>query len=352
MTFADRYGNAIDFLMEKGNPAIQYRTMIELCEQYDVDVYRENLAHSERAVKWLDILRNHKEYHGATMFSVENSLNVLIDMGFRAGEGFREFDQLLNLLAEEVNGYEPDQNHILHNLYCHLVTVPFLARAGLLEDWIVNFITDRIEAIHHFVVQGDYDIYTDVSKYGSMPKAFQNRPIIKPELYRDGVFQFPLIYDIYGFAAIYPTLQIDQSRKVNQIVAYIMDDRFQSIEDGYGILRGKDRFYAMGWDPKPTDLTKDIKYNPLLQRMELLAVFDSGISSNWFAEAMEQIRQYADGDYRFSLPASFLSEKDSCWVLGCRMGLGQNRRKKDALTVEGTFRALRIIKYIWDKKVK
>lgn len=286
-SFSEQYGNAIDFLMQKGNPSIQYRTLRELCEQHNLDEYAEKLIHSGRAKKILDCLHNHKEYHGATLYSVENSLNVLIDMGFRVGAGFGEFDQEVHSLATSVRSYEPDKSHLLHDLYCYLVTIPFLARAGMGDEWIHHFITERINIIHHFTSQGTYEIYDVPSRYGRIPESFQNRPIIKQALYEGGVIQFPLIYDLYGFAAVYPTLSSELRTKVNEIITYIMDDRFQTIEDGYGILRGKNRFYAMGWDPKPTNLKKDMKYNPLLQRMELLSVFDTGISSRWVCRSSE-----------------------------------------------------------------
>ncbi len=35
-----------------------------------------------------------------------------------------------------------------------------------------------------------------------------------------------------------------------------MDRRFLLIEDGYGILHKNNNYWAMGWDPKPTDLSK------------------------------------------------------------------------------------------------
>ena len=41
-----------------------------------------------------------------------------------------------------------------------------------------------------------------------------------------------------------------------------MDKRFLLIEDGYGILHKNNNYWAMGWDPKPTDLSKYHKYNP------------------------------------------------------------------------------------------
>jgi len=39
------------------------------------------------------------------------------------------------------------------------------------------------------------------------------------------------------------------------------------------VLSDKKKYWAMGWDPKPTDLTKEYSYNPLLLKMDLMSNF-------------------------------------------------------------------------------
>ena len=46
-----------------------------------------------------------------------------------------------------------------------------------------------------------------------------------------------------------------------------MDKNFQRIADTYGVLTDKKNYWALGWDPKPTDLEKEYCYNPLLLKM-------------------------------------------------------------------------------------
>lgn len=75
-----------------------------------------------------------------------------------------------------------------------------------------------------------------MSLHKSIPAAYAGRSVIKPELYKNGDIQFPLEYDIYGFAAILDDLDADMKNKVDEIISYIMDERFQVIQDGYGIL--------------------------------------------------------------------------------------------------------------------
>lgn len=45
-----------------------------------------------------------------------------------------------------------------------------------------------------------------------------------------------------------------------------------------------------------------------------------------------------------TLPKEYLTEKDSVWILGSHMSLGESRRSKKAYVVEGTFHMLKILK--------
>ncbi len=176
--------------------------------------------------------------------------------------------------------------------------------------------------------------------FKNIPESFRNRSIIREELYMGGRICFPLEYDIHGCAAIYQDAEESVKQQIDDIIEYIIDDRFQMIEDGYGILQKQNNYWDMGWDPKPTDLNKYHKYNPVLLKAELLVPFPQVKSSKWFATIMEQLHQYMDENGIYHFPKEFLTEKNSNWILGCHMGLGENRRKRAALEIEGTFRAI------------
>ena len=226
----------------------------------------------------------------------------------------------------------------------HIVIVPFLLRAGIRDEWLIEFTKDRINTIYEFVVQNSYDIYDDVSEYKRIPKNFQGRPIIRPCLYSSGKIKFPLEYDIYGFACLMPELTFDLQSKINKIISYILDDRFCIIDDGYGVLSDKKNYWAMGWDPKPTDLTKEYRCNPLLLKVDLMSSFSSASNSKWFTQALGVMEQYADENGIYHYPKNYLTEKDSCWILGNHMSIGENRRQRHSMTIEGTFRTLLIMK--------
>ena len=342
--------NVIDFLIENSNIAIRYRTKRDLLKNTEeANKIHDELLYSERAVFLLNCLNHQKEFHGATLYAVENSLNMLIDMGFQYEKGFSEFDKIVNSITEKIKNKKIDDNHVLGTLN-HVVTVPFLLRAGIRDDYLINFTKERINLIYDFVKQKNYDIYDDVNKYKNIPKNFQNRPIIKHCLYENGKMKFPLEYDSYGFASLFSELNFEYQCKINEIISYILDDKFSQIADDYGVLTDKKNYWAMGWVPKVTDLKKGYCYNPLLLKLDLMSNFSVAKKSKWFSQSIEFINQFVDEKGFYHYPKNYLTEKNSCWILANRMSLGENRKRKNALLIEGTFRTLLILEKVKTKQ--
>jgi len=338
-------GEAADILFKEAGVAIKYRIAGEIYNDVNSEEYlklKRELEKSERVNKLLDYLKNHREYHGATLWVVENSLNMLVDMGITYGKGFSAFDNVMEELVKEVRNRKVEGNHLLRYL-SHIVVVPSLLRAGCHEAWLVEFVKERIDTIYSFIQEKNYDIYDDTNLYKRIPKNFQGRPIIRQELYKEGRIRLPLEYDIYGFACAYADLPKNYRDKVDEIISYIMDNKFQRIADGYGVLSDKKNYWALGWDPKPVDFEKEYRYNPLLLKMELLSKFEVVTKTEWFELALKKMESYKMETGLYDWPKNYLTEKDSCWILGNHMGVGENRRNSKAFIYEGTFRTLRII---------
>lgn len=208
--------NAIDYLMEEAGTAIKYRVVREFYNDTSTAEYfelKQELENSKRAKKLQEYLINRKEYHGATLWAVENSLNMLIDMGFKYETGFEEFDMMIKRLAWEVQHRKVNENHILRQLP-DIVVMPFLLRAGIRNTWMVEFVKERMAVIHSFVKEKSYDIYDDISLYKGMPKSFQGRPVILPKLYKNGQIRLPLEYDIYAMSCLYTELSQDYKDRI------------------------------------------------------------------------------------------------------------------------------------------
>ena len=336
------YEKTMGILLKEANPAIKYRIIGGIynggstteCLQL-----KSKLQNIEKAKQLLVYLENKKEYHGATLYAAENSINMLVDMGYTYGLGFVEFDRILKSLVQEVKMTKVEGNHVLRYLP-NIVMIPFLLRAGIRENWMIDFIKERIDVIYSFIKERNYDIYDDEIWYRGIPNNFKGRPIIRPELYEDGQIKLPLEYDIYGFASIRNELLQHYKNKVDEIITYIMEDKFRQIADGYGVLSNNKKYWALGWDPKPTDLEKEYLYNPLLLKMELLSNFEIATQKEWFLQALELVETYKDENGLYHYPKNYLTEKNSCWILGNHMGIGENRRNRNAIVYEGTFRTL------------
>ena len=336
------FESATECLIKEANVAIKYRVIKELYNDTGTTEFfklKQELENSERAKKLLEYLIKRKEYHGATLYAVENSLNMLIDMGFKYETGFESFDVAVKTLVQEVEHRKIDKDHVLRYLP-DIVIIPFLLRAGVRDAWMIEFVKERIDIIYSFVKQKNYDIYDDIVLYKGIPENFRNRSIIKPKLYENGQIKLPLEYDIYGMSCLYNELTPYYIDKIDEIIAYIMDDKFLEIEDGYGVLSNKKHYWALGWDPKPTDLRKTSGSTPLLLKMELLSNFVAASQTEWFLQALELTEKYVDNNGSYRYPKCYLTEKNSCWILGNHMSLGENRRNRNALEWEGTFRTL------------
>ncbi len=150
----EEHNAVIEYLLNNANDAIRYRVLTELCDvraSDEVDMLRTAIIDSERYKKLILCLKWRKEYHGATLYAAENSLNMLVDMGVRYQKGFKEFDEVLKDISEEACSMPINTHHILGQL-SHIVIVPFLLRAGMREQWVMNFFLRRGELIHNFLL--------------------------------------------------------------------------------------------------------------------------------------------------------------------------------------------------------
>jgi len=167
------------------------------------------------------------------------------------------------------------------------------------------------------------------------------RPIVAGNFTKSPAIRF-LEYDIYGMACLYIELPLNYKYKVDEIISYIMNEKFSQVQDRYGILSDKNRYWALGWDPKPSKLEETRGANPLLLKMDLLSNFTIASQTEWFSQALELTNSFVDDKGIYHYPICYLTEKNACWILGNHMGLGENRKKKNALKIEGTFRTLDI----------
>jgi len=331
------------WLLENAAPVIRYRTQTELIGSNNKVVLQDAmtaLLALPQTQKRLALLRDldYSRVHGSDSTNLENVLPMLVDFGL---------DYESEIFRREVKpGIHSDKPHDDFH-YDKVISTPFLLQAKFPISGLVDFAIERINMIYDFTQHMNFDIYDDIKCYPGVPKPFQDRPLLKPELANGTICKLPMIYDILSMAEVYSRVSADIQAKIDNIINYVISPGYDIVVPMYGILRAQPRkYYAMGWDcKKPFNDNHGYEY-PNLHRLLLYSRFPSAIKSTWFQNVIGFLMQYKTTDETFVFPKDYLMEKDCNWILGARMSLGENRRKKHWSEVESTFYMLKLLSCI------
>lgn len=139
-------------------------------------------------------------------------------------------------------------------------------------------------------------------------------------------------------------------KKIDSVISYITQPAYQKLHDGYGVVRtGENRYNVMGWNVWLPGYSRmhvdDFKMSCLVQRIELLSDFKSIKSDHWFRSSIAHLKTYATDKGTYIFPKQYIKEKkNSYFVTGTHMGLGENRRRKLAYEIESTYWMIKIMK--------
>jgi len=337
-----------NWLLECGIPAIQYQTWNKLHDTAGSEnVFRNDLiccADTQRLINYGTATGNEIRFqnvHGATNQQTENILPMLLDRGL--DNTFPEVDEICGPILKNCFIPQFPDTHCFH-WFPPIILVPLLLWAGYRDKALLDWYHWRLDLVSGFCKKMDFDIFAEDGTYKGIPKPFWDRRVIRPCLYQNGAIQLPMIYDLYGYRAMYGEASPEERDKINTVLGYIMSGPYQQIPRGYGLLReSPSHYYAMGWDAVLPRCKDGSLTAQALHRMELLSKFPCAVRSPWFQENLALVMACRREDGRFLLPKAALQEKESVWVLGGHMGLGENRRKKDWSILVGTFRVYRML---------
>jgi len=288
--------------------------------------------------KRLTLLRNldYNRVHGSDSTHLENVLPMLNDFG-------------LNYFTEAFKCKTPDITNISdvilkYSYYEKIEAYPFFIKSKFPVNGAIDFAIERINTIYNFTHHNNYDIYDESDKYKGVPIPFRDRPIIKPDIAYGDMCKLPMIYDIVMLAEVYDYISSDLQDKINNIINYIISPEYDVVLFGYGILASTPKkYHSMGWDcKKPFNDKQDYSYQNL-HRLLLYSHFPIVVKSSWFHNAIDYLSQFETKNQTYTFPVDYLSERDSNWVLGSRMSLAENRRKKNWVEIESTFYMLKLL---------
>jgi len=332
---------SVRWLLDNAAPVIRYRVLIELLNVKESELTQNTFSEiltlpqtQKRLILFKNL--NYSKTHGSDMGYLENVLPMLNDFGLYYGmDIFNHKSQTIDDVAKIVLAEEYDK----------LIAYPFLLRARFPIEGLLEHAIKRINTIYDFTRHMDFDIYDDIANYKGVPKSFQDRPIIKPDIASGGgKIRLPLIYDIVMMAAIYNFVSVETQVKIDNVVEYIMSPDYDVVKPMYGILYSKtQKYYAMGWDcKKPFNHNQGYSY-PNLHRLLLYSNFPNIIKSAWFSNSIDYLTQYKTQNGTYDFPKEYLPESNGNWVLGARMSLAENRRKKQWSEIESTFYMLKLL---------
>ena len=288
--------------------------------------------------RWLNLLGTGPVHHSKDS-AAENALAKLAEYGLYAG--------MPELDARALPYCAVDPGDLYHEEA--IVLVPFLIRLGYTsEPRVARWIAARIETLYEQAKTGDYDLYMDEIEKKSLPPSQRAKPFYRAHLGQHWTgLCLPSCYDLYAMAWL-PKTDPDAYEKIETIVSYLLDSRFQSVVDGYVWNRRLRRPYSAG-RVFLACLPGVEMPERLVLFLELLAAFAVGRQSDWFRKGMAYLEAFRTehGTYRF--PRRYLTEKTGHHLYaGAHMGLGEFPRDQTALEIESTFRMLRLKRWISD----
>jgi len=344
-------GALAEWLIANAGPVIRYRTAREIVGGRVDPTLTDGLPTSRLVRLWLERLDHVRRQHNSGNDCLENVMGKLLELGLHAG--IAPLDERMGFVRKWMSDARSTWPADMMRVLDGAIVAWGLARAGYDDENVRWFLSLRLDTICRAIDEIGFDVYTDARVYSDIPGAFRGKPLLKPELTPGGELRLPYVHDLYAFSALPPSMRTAAvNRQVDKIVGYVLDDAYQSLYTGYGILRaGKRKYYGVGWSvhlPKITDIGAGNGLSGcLVQRLELMAHFGAARRHPWVVAARKHLEGFCTERGTYLFPRSYLNERPTgYWVMGAHMGLEENRRSPRAIELESTFRMLRIAKLL------
>ena len=347
MNAAER-DNALQWLYEKGNPILRLLAAGRLGLEQE-DLRAQMLAHGDVRY-WLSCLPDayaHISVHNSFDACLENCLRKLALFGVREQDS-PKLAALNRFLVERLER-RMEQPELMNPLELAILASS-LTSFGHGEEPVVHGIRTRLEDCFAFARAGDFDIHTNTADYPTIPAGRGEHPLVHPRFYEGNRWQFPMVYDLYAFANLPAALRTEAGTQemVDAVIANVLDERYQRLPRGYGLMLDPPRsYFSIGWSvhlPLFFSNSGDGAPDPgTLWWAEAMAHFPVTATSIWFARLMEHLESFRTAEGFYRCPAAYLTENSNKYFVGGgHMGLGEERRARDRLTLESTAWLLRI----------
>jgi hypothetical protein len=358
------FNTLVEWLLKNGNPIVRYRTLKELTDTPDKSEIMKassELMEYPYVQKWLSLYDpNTWNIHGSNPSAHENILGKFYELGLSSEfPAIREnFKPIIDRLPFQQEWFDGNGNRttFFSPHFAATIYSASLCGLGFFEEiaGFKDFITKLVAVPYKTAKDKKYDMYTPANKIKKkIPKAFQGRPLISDFL----VSYLPVtIHDLRLVSYLQKqALSSSLQRMANVIAEFILNDRFEKeIQEGYGVgfhPTMDKSFWGCGWSPHLPGKNRQLQIGDpkadgvLVQRTELMSNLKIAGKSAWFTEMVKYLSEQRTEAGTFLFKSDYLPElKAGYYVKGAYTGLGENRKKKNGLEIESTFRMLRILK--------
>ena len=202
---------------------------------------------------------------------------------------------------------------------------------------VIEFGQKRIQTISEVIKEYGYDIYVENIPEKGVPTAFNNRPIVNPDLTKTSQLSLPLIHDVlymHVIARHYP----EYKKKINAIINYILSESYQRFPNGYGVGYYGTGFYSVGWSVTiPSFIDHELRQSTLFNLLHLSS-YKAAHKTDWFRDMMAILELHKKTDATYEFPTNMIREKkNSYFVGGNHLGIVENRRLKKRNQMESTY---------------
>lgn len=350
MISSDERARALNWLYDEGNPVLKLWAAERLgVSSGERARLRGEMLRHPAVQYWLDCLlgfADHPALHGRADACLENSMRKALLFGVREEDEPRLAKMNAAILAKLP--YQREHPHWL-NPVDYTIMASYLAAMGHAERPVIETIRERIRAWQEFVSPGGCDMYADPAGYPAMPAVWRNRPLIHPKYSEGNRYRYPLVYDLFAFANLPPALAADAetARMTGNAIGIVLDERYQRLPWGYGIIFvPPNRYYSMGWSIHLSRFFNEEESRKSVGGAvwwaEAMARYPVSARSDWFRRIIAHLSGFRSKDGFWKFPAAYLTEGTHYFVSAGHMGLGENRKDKNALRLESTAWMLRI----------
>lgn len=319
----------IEWLIENGGPTIRLRMMNEGLidkDSYDVNQLVDELLQIEKVRTALTYFDKFKDFismpdnklyayiHNGYEDCFEMFMPFLTRLGFRTGIAI--LDEKVEYMRD-VYLYltTPNDSGELHWSHIHgLTIILYLLEAGYYNHDMLDYMTSRINEWHKIAEMQEFEFYvTDPSKIRRRPKIWEDLPVLK-DIHNCEIGEVPLPtnYSVMGMIYLYKYIKSEETKKkIDDIVKYIFDPRYQKTHGYYGIHWSEENkayhtsaggvclpFYESDY------LLENDKFS-FLNTINMMSYSPVALNSEWFGKCMFFLEQYKTERGTYIFPNDF-----------------------------------------------